>query len=106
MKISPEKENLDRIGQAVESVISNLASEVRISFDYYESQGASSVGKIFLSGGGSLFYSLKDNLKHVLGIDIDYWDVTKRIKFAPGQELEKIKSSTRQFAVALGLAMR
>lgn len=104
LKINLDKEKLGKIISSVESVVSNLVSEVRISFDYYESQTASSVEKIFLSGGGSLFYNLKDNLNHLLGIDIDYWDPTKRVTFLG--DTHKIKSSTTQFAVALGLAMR
>jgi Tfp pilus assembly PilM family ATPase len=79
---------------------------VRTSFDYYESQAASSVEKIFLSGAGSRLYNLKDYLTRSLGIEADYWSPMQRIAFLPGADAEKIKVSAAQFAVALGLALR
>lgn len=106
LKKNPDEAMRDKILSLVESILSNLASEVRISFDYYESQGASSVEKIFLSGGGSLLSNLKDNLNHTLGIDIDYWDPTQRLIFLAESDSQKIKSYSAQFAIALGLAMR
>jgi len=107
LKINPDKEKLEKVSAAIELILSSLASEVRTSFDYYESQSSSSVEKIFLSGGGSLFLNLKDSLNRLLGIGIDYWDPTKRITFLAGQDSsQQIKSYLRHFPVALGLAMR
>jgi len=105
-KIEPDEAKQQKIAALVESIVSSLVSEIRISFDYYESQGASSVEKIFLSGGGSLFYNLKNNLNHMLGMDIDYWDPSRHLTFLENNEAEKLKSTAAQFAVALGLAMR
>lgn len=106
LKRNPDEAMRDKIISCVESILSNLASEIRISFDYYETQGASSVEKIFLSGGGSILSNLKDNLSPVLGIDIDYWDPTQRLSVLADSSIEKIKSYSAQIAVALGLAMR
>jgi type IV pilus assembly protein PilM len=107
LKINPDKEKLEKVSAAIELILSGLASEVRTSFDYYESQSSSSVEKIFLSGGGSLSLNLKDSLNRLLGIDIDYWDPTKRITFLVDQaSSQQIKSYLRHFPVALGLAMR
>lgn len=105
-KMETDQAKQQKIAALVESIISSLVSEIRISFDYYESQGASSVEKIFLSGGGSLFYNLKNNLNHMLGMDIDYWDPTRHLAFLENNEAGKLKSAAAQFAVALGLAMR
>lgn len=105
-KINPDKDKLDRIMSAVEPVFSSLASEIRISFDYYESQGASSVEKILLSGGGSLLHNFKDNLTRILGIDTGYWEPLSQVEFAAGYDAEAIKSCAAKFAVALGLALR
>jgi len=105
-KIEPDEAKQQKIAALVESIVSSLVFEIRISFDYYESQGASSVEKIFLSGGGSLFYNLKNNLNHMLGMDIDYWDPSRNLTFLETNEAEKLKLTAAQFAVALGLAMR
>ncbi len=67
LKLNPDKEGLDKVCSAAEAVVSNLANEIRISFDYYESQSASTVSKVFLSGGGSKFSPLKEMLANLLG---------------------------------------
>jgi len=106
LKVSPDKERLPKIIQAAENVLSGLATEIRVSFDYYESQSASSVGKIYLSGGGSLFPGLKEMLANLLGIEVDYWDPVKEINIPSSIDSAKLKSQATQFAVAIGLALR
>jgi type IV pilus assembly protein PilM len=106
VKSNPDKERLDKVNAAMESVLSNLASEVRISFDYYESQSASSVGKILLSGGGSKSPGLKEMLAGLLGIEVDYWDPLKQIVPAEGVDISKLKNISDRLAVAVGLALR
>ncbi len=106
LKLSSESADVNRIQTALESVFSNLATEIRTSFDYFESQGASSVGKIFLSGGSSLLPGLKERLVSLLGIEIDYWDPLKKITLAATVDAQAAKASSAQLAVALGLALR
>lgn len=106
-KINPQGEQSGKAAPAFEIVLSQLAAEIRPSFDYYESQSASSVGKIFLSGGGSLFSGLKESLANVLGAEVDYWDPLKQITVAEGLDLSGISSMERatKFATAVGLAL-
>ena len=106
LKLHPDKERLDKMIKAVESTLSNLAREVRASFDYYESQSASNVVKIFLSGGGSKFPGLKDMLVNLLGMEVEYWDPLKRINVANHIESQRLKSVSSQLTVAVGLALR
>jgi len=106
LKINPDKERLTQIMQAAESVLSGLATEIRVSFDYYESQNASSVSKIFLSGGGSLFPGLKDILANLLGIEVEYWDPMKQVAIAENVDAAKLKALAPQLAIAVGSALR
>jgi type IV pilus assembly protein PilM len=106
LKLNPDKERLDKVVSAVESVLSNLANEIRTSFDYYESQGSSSVAKIYLSGGGGLFVGLKDMLVNLLGIAVDYWDPLRQIALAENINSEKLKMFSSQLGVVVGLALR
>jgi len=108
LKIDSEREadKTNKISAAVESVLSNIATEIRTSFDYYESQSASSVIKIYLSGGGSKFKGLKDMLSRLLGIEVEYWDPLKRLKIDEALEADKVKEASGQLAVAVGLALR
>lgn len=106
LKLDPGKEKQGKIFACVEPVLSNLAGEVRISCDYYESQSASSVGKMYLSGGTSVLEGLKEYLTNLLGIEVDYWDALKKISVAKGVDAGKIKTLSSQLAVAIGLALR
>lgn len=106
LKLNPDKERLNNVTMAIESVLSNLADELRTSFDYYESQSASSVVKIFLSGAGGNFLGLKDILANSLGIEVEYWDPLRQVNLSNSVDQEKIRAKSYQLAVAVGLAIR
>ncbi len=108
LKLDPESDpdKKNKVSAAVESVLSNLAVEIRTSFDYYESQNASSVVKIFLSGAGAKFSGLKDMLSRLLGIEVEFWDPLQRIKIDEAFGAREAKLQASQLAVAVGLALR
>jgi len=106
LKLNIDKERMDKVVTAVESVLSDLAKELRVSFDYYESQNSSSVVKILLSGGGSKFSGLKDMLANLLSIEVEYWDPLKQISIPDSFDCKQLKELSSQFAVAVGLALR
>ncbi|MCX5710309.1 MAG: pilus assembly protein PilM, partial [Candidatus Omnitrophica bacterium] len=54
----------------IEVSLGNLANEIRVSFDFFESQNASTATRIFLSGGGAGFQGLKEALAGLLGIEV------------------------------------
>lgn len=103
--INPDNEKLDKICSCIESVLSSLAGEIRTSFDYYDSQGISSVSKIFLSGGISLFSGIGSMLSNLLGIEVEIWDPFKKITIPPGFDAQGLTPISAQFAVAVGLAL-
>lgn len=104
--VHPDSERSNKVVVTLESVLTNLSAELRTSFDYYESQSASSVAKIFLSGGGSLVTGLKDMLANFFGIEVEYWDPLKNINLSSDLEPGKIRAISSQLAVAVGLALR
>jgi len=106
LKINPDPERANKIKADIESVLTNLAAEIRTSFDYYESQNSSSVVKIFLSGGGSKISGLTEMLAISLGIPVEPWDAFKQIKIPDGIDAQKLKNFSGQFNVAVGLALR
>jgi type IV pilus assembly protein PilM len=106
LKRNPVREEAQKAAAAVEAVLSTLASEIRTSFDYYESQGSSSVAKIFLSGGGSQFAGLKELLTNLLGMEVQLWDPLRQIKSAGAIDPRKLADIASQLAVAVGLALR
>jgi len=103
---NPDPERADKVKAGVESVLTNLAAEIRTSFDYYESQNSSSVSKIFLSGGGSKISGLSEMLAISLGIPVEPWDAFKQIKISDKIDSPKLNNFAGQFNVAVGLALR
>ena len=107
LKIAPtDPEKADKVKVGVESVLTNLASEIRTSFDYYESQNTSNVARIFLSGGGGKISGLKEMLAGSLGIEVESWDPFKQIKISDSIDEAKLNQFSSQFNVAVGLALR
>jgi type IV pilus assembly protein PilM len=106
MKISQDKEKSDKFARVTEPILAKLAQEVRTSFDYYESRSVTSVEKIFLSGGGSLFSGVGETLSNLLGIEVVNWDSFKKITPVEGLDKEKLRFLSSQLAVAVGLALR
>lgn len=106
LKVNPDEERSSEVTAGMETVLANLAGEVRVSFDYYESQSTSSVAKIFLSGGASRFAGFKDMFSDLIGIEVEYWDPLKMIPLSGPVDAGKVKSLSGQLAVAVGLALR
>ncbi|MDD4938587.1 MAG: type IV pilus assembly protein PilM [Candidatus Omnitrophica bacterium] len=104
MKVNPGKET-GKAAASAEAAISELAEQLRVSFDYYESQSSSSAGKIFLSGGSSRLSGLKERLSAILGSSVQDWDPLKKIKISQELDPAKAKELSGQFAVAVGLAL-
>lgn len=105
LKLNPDPAKADKIRAGVESVLTNLAGEIRSSFDFYESQNNSNVVKIFLSGGGGSLAGFKEMLVNCLGIEVEYWDPFKLVKINDKLDSVKLKNLSGQFNVALGLAL-
>ncbi len=106
LKINPPPDKVAKINSCVESVLTDLAAEIRTSFDYYESQNTANVVKIFLSGGASKINGLKEMLATCLGIPVDCWDPFKQIKIADTIDAQELNKFSSQFNVAVGLALR
>jgi len=106
IKATSDKEELERIKPSLENVLSFLAHELRISFDYYESQSASTVEKLYLCGGQVLLKDIKDILANYLGIETEIFEPLEGFVLDENLDIEKIKVNSLQLAVALGLALR
>jgi type IV pilus assembly protein PilM len=106
LKINPSEDKADKIRLGVESVLTNLAAEIRTSFDYYESQNTANVVKIFLSGGTCKIAGLKEMLGSCLGLPVEIWDPFKLIEVSETIDKQKLNKFNEQFNVAVGLALR
>lgn len=96
----------EKAASAAEAVIGKLAQEVRASCDYYESRSVSSVERVFVSGGASLFGGMGESLKSFLGLPVEIWDPLRSVTMGAGVDKTKIAPVSGQLAVAVGLALR
>lgn len=106
LKRNPDSDKASRIATLAEAALTDIASEVRTSFDFYESQSANAVSKIFLSGGASIGPGVKDMIANVLGLEVDTWDPLKNIVLTEKVQEQKVHEAAHELAVAVGLALR
>ncbi|MEW6170406.1 MAG: type IV pilus assembly protein PilM [Candidatus Omnitrophota bacterium] len=105
LKCNPA-ERLAEINTICEPILNNLITELRLSFDYYESQCACSLEKIYISGGGSLLSGLDNFLNHMLGIEILHWDPLSNIKVEESVDGKKMRENLNLLTIAMGLGLR
>jgi len=106
LKLVPPQDKIEAVGRGLEAVLTGLAGDIRTSFDYYESQSTSSVGKIFLSGAGILAPGFQESMGNLLGIPVEAWNPFAKITVPQELEAEAKKAASVSYAVALGLALR
>ncbi len=96
----------EELAEIVSPVIESFLSEVRLSFDYYESQLEKGIDKICLSGGAAGLYGLAEFLNEGLRMDVNVWDPTKSLEVGPDIDREKLAGAGSGLAVCIGLALR
>ncbi len=89
-----------------ETSLSNLADEIRRSFDFYESQSDKPLDTIFLSGEGAKAQGLEQFIGTNFSIPVKFWDPSENCIIAPSVNKELLQSQNHALGVALGLALR
>ena len=97
------QETQDEFGRAFSQAVSELAMELRVSFDYYESQSSAAVSGIQLSGEASGWQGFVKQLSEVLGLTIEAWEPLRNYGI---DALSAVPDGGKGFAVAAGLALR
>lgn len=105
LKCSPGQKQ-ESLETAVEPVFNSLASEIRVSLDYFESRGNRAVEKVFISGGTSRMMGLQGYLKHALALDVEKVDYADRVKLSSSVNAEAFRADSDLLTVALGLSLR
>jgi type IV pilus assembly protein PilM len=98
-------EKKDEISRIISPILEKLVSEIRMSFDYFETQFGKNIETLYISGGSSRLFNIMEFLKDNLGVETRRWDPFEGIKLQqPMLDIEK--NAPAQFAVAIGLAFR
>lgn len=89
---------------AISPALDKLVSQIRMSFDYFESQFGKGVGMVYISGGSSYLFNIVDFLKDNLGVEVMMWDPFEGVKIS--SSVKERDESPALFTVATGLALR
>ncbi len=99
-------ERRDEVVGIITPVLERLTSQIRMSFDYFESQFGRNVERLYISGGTAYLFNVVDFLKDNLGVDVAMWNPFEGISASPPLTEKQIKQAPALFAVAVGLALR
>lgn len=86
--------------------LEKFISEVRMSFDYFETQFGKNVDRLYISGGTAYLFNMQDFLKDGLGIEAILWNPFEGIGIPDELVDKEIRNFPGRFAVAMGLALR
>lgn len=82
-----------------------LINEIQVSLDYFESHFNASAKKMFLLGGGSKTFGLREAIVSALGIEVVEPDISNGILVGDNLK-DKIKDNSAFLSVVLGLGLR
>ncbi len=86
-------------------VIDDLGGEVRLSFDYYESQFEQTVSRVYLSGGTIMFPGLIEGMGQALDVETRRFMPFETLELAVNDDVI-MQEKASDMVVALGLASR
>lgn len=104
LKVQPGAK-LPDILSAIDSVLMDLVSEIRLSFDYFMTERNISVPLLVFTGGGSKMSGVMDALGKHLETKVMRWDPVDLVDLAPDVSKEAISANAGKLTVALGLAL-
>ena len=90
----------------ISPVLERLTSQIRMSFDYFESQFGKNVRKIYVSGGTAYLFNIVNFLKENLGVDTIMWNPFEGVEVDKSVTEKALIEMPSLFSVAVGLALR
>lgn len=89
-----------------ESVLNELASEIRVSLDYFEARNNKAVEMLYLTGGTSRLEGIMDFLNHLLAVEMKRLSFAERLGFDESVDRAEFEKNTDFLSIAIGLALR
>ncbi|MFH0754892.1 MAG: type IV pilus assembly protein PilM [Candidatus Omnitrophota bacterium] len=99
------KDYTQDLRQSVEAVLGNIVSEVRLSFDYFNTEKNMPVGRICLVGEGVYVSGAETAFLSHFDIPAIKWNPADMLHVAPDADRDGFIQEGRRMAVALGLAV-
>ena len=105
LKLNPGERKEEVVG-IIMPALEKFISEIRMSFDYFETQFGKSIEKLYISGGTAYLFNMIDFLKGSLEIEVVLWNPFEGIDILDKSVDKELTNSPGKFAVAVGLALR
>lgn len=105
LKNSPQDKK-EELLSVWDPILNNLAAEIRVSLDYFESRNNRAVDKIYLTGGLSRLEGVEVYLNRLLAVDIKKLDYADKLRFDVSVDAQDFKLNSDLLAIAFGLALR
>jgi len=105
LKRQPPKDKLTEILNACDSSLTNLISEMRLSFDYFTTENNLHISKLLLTGGASMLEGMKDYFTKNLDIPAENLNPLSLFQIAEDVSQEELKKNATRLSVAIGLAL-
>jgi len=97
----------EEIASSMEVVLSNLIGELKVSFDFYETQSNRLIDKILLSGGSARLKVVVDAFRQSLGQEVFLIEHDpQKLKIDPAVDAEQFRKQFNYLVVAIGTALR
>lgn len=106
LKCNMPPDKSEALNQAMQPVLENLINEVRISFDYFESQFAEGINKIYICGGSSALKGLDKIFSQSLGVSTLLWNPLEPLQVKNELSNRDLSLIAPALGVSLGLALR
>ena len=91
----------------LEPVFNNLAGELKVSFDFYETQANRLIDKIFITGGSAQLKGIAEVLRQALGQEVRLISYNPdKLNLSASLDVEEFKRKFNYFTIALGVALR
>ncbi len=104
IKLKPGNKQAE-ILKFTDSIIMNLVSELRLSFDYFITEKNIPISRLWLTGGGSHLAGLPDVFGKALEVEVGQWDMLGQMRVAPEIAEDEIKKVAGTLGVATGMAL-
>ena len=98
-------DKIEQVLNACDAVLTNLASEIRLSFDYFATEHSAQISKLFLTGGSSLLERTSDFFIKNLDTSVEKWNPFTSLRLLPGVSETELNKNAAYLGVALGLAL-
>ncbi len=97
----------DALIQSLESVYNNLIKELKVSFDFYETQANRLIDKILITGGAAHHKGMLEVFKQSLGQDIELITIaSEKLKLMNSLNAKEFEKKFNFFTIALGMGIR